>query len=204
MKAEIVASTHERLKQAFSNTSLKQADLVRLTGIDKSSISLYLSGKITPKGDKLYKLALALGVSPVWLSGFNVPMIDNYNKNKSSTFWDKLRTICNEKNLDVTNVIETVGLDRSTINSWKNGISPNYETMLAIARYLGVPINVFLDDSESFSSKVADSVSYKYKEAHSADEQVLLNNYQALNPKGREKLLDYSDDLVSNGKYTEK
>lgn len=74
MKPEIVASTHERLKEAFSNSALRQADLVKKTGIDKSSISLYLSGKVTPKGDKLYQLALALDVDPVWLSGFDVPM----------------------------------------------------------------------------------------------------------------------------------
>lgn len=76
-KVEIIESTYERLNYAFNKSSLKQADLVRLTGIDKSSISLYLSGKVTPKGDKLYKLALALNVSPVWLSGFNVPMTDD-------------------------------------------------------------------------------------------------------------------------------
>ena len=77
MKVEIIATTKERLSEAMSETSLKQADLVRLTGIDKSSISLYLSGKVTPKGDKLYKLALALGVTPEWLSGFNTPKHPN-------------------------------------------------------------------------------------------------------------------------------
>ncbi len=84
MKPEIVATTYERLKQAFSQSNLKQSDLVRITGIDKSSISLYLSGKVTPKGDKLYKLALALNVSPVWLSGFNVPMSDNIRNSNIS------------------------------------------------------------------------------------------------------------------------
>ena len=74
MKVEVIATTQERLLEAFHASSLKQADLVRMTGIDKSSISLYLSGKVVPKGDKLYKLALALGVTPEWLSGFNVPM----------------------------------------------------------------------------------------------------------------------------------
>ena len=73
MKVEIVASTHDRLLEAFNDKNIKQADLVRLTGIDKGSISLYMSGKVTPKGDKLYKLAVALGVTPEWLSGFNVP-----------------------------------------------------------------------------------------------------------------------------------
>ena len=55
-KVEIIESTYERLNYAFNKSSLKQADLVRLTDIDKSSISLYLSGKVTPKGDKLYRI----------------------------------------------------------------------------------------------------------------------------------------------------
>ena len=77
MKVEIVATTSERLIEAMQRKNMKQAELSRLTGIDKSSISLYISGKYSPKGDKLYKLSLALGVSPAWLSGFNAPMIDN-------------------------------------------------------------------------------------------------------------------------------
>lgn len=74
MRVDIIASTSDRLTEALNANSLKQADLVKMTGIDKSSISLYFSGKTVPKGDKLYKLAVALGVTPEWLSGFNVPM----------------------------------------------------------------------------------------------------------------------------------
>ena len=74
MKVEIEASTAERLAEAMRIRNVKQADLVRMTGIDKASISLYISGKYSPKGDKLYKLAVALNVAPAWLSGFNVSM----------------------------------------------------------------------------------------------------------------------------------
>lgn len=77
MKVEIVASTSERLAEAMARKNIKQSELARITGIDKSSISLYVSGKYSPKGDKLYKLSLALGVSPAWLSGFNAPMVEN-------------------------------------------------------------------------------------------------------------------------------
>ena len=77
MKVEITASTAERLAEAMEIKNYKQADLVRITGIDKSSISLYLKGKYSPKGVKLVKLASALNVSPSWLSGFNVPMIED-------------------------------------------------------------------------------------------------------------------------------
>lgn len=76
MDVKIEASTSDRLKQAMEMKNMKQADLVRATGIDKGSISLYVSGKYSPKGDKLYKLATALGVSSAWLSGFNVSIND--------------------------------------------------------------------------------------------------------------------------------
>ena len=49
--------------------NLKQSDLVTLTGLGKSAISQYLSGKVTPKGDKLLILAKALNVSVSWLMG---------------------------------------------------------------------------------------------------------------------------------------
>ncbi len=61
--------TQQRLEQAFAASGLTQAELSRLSGIDRGSISLYLSGKYRPKADKLIRLAGALGVSAEWLSG---------------------------------------------------------------------------------------------------------------------------------------
>ena len=79
-KVEIIATTAERLNEAMKLRNIKQAEVSRLSGIDKSSISLYLKGKYAPKGDKLYRLATVLGVSPVWLSGFNVPRNEDNQK----------------------------------------------------------------------------------------------------------------------------
>lgn len=76
MEVKIVATISERLREAMDIRHMKQVDLSNKTGIDKGSISQYLSGKYAPKGDKLYKLAVALKVSSAWLSGFNVPMED--------------------------------------------------------------------------------------------------------------------------------
>lgn len=64
----------DRLKQALQASGKKQADLVRETGLDRGSISSYLSGKYEPKQKALYKLAKALNVSEAWLLGFEVPM----------------------------------------------------------------------------------------------------------------------------------
>lgn len=61
--------TASRLKEALELRGMRQADLVRKTGIGKSAISQYLSGKVLPKQDKLYLLARALQVSEDWLLG---------------------------------------------------------------------------------------------------------------------------------------
>lgn len=64
----------DRLRQALETRNMKQADLVSITGIGKSSISTYLSGDYEPKQKNLYRLAKALDVNEAWLMGFDVPM----------------------------------------------------------------------------------------------------------------------------------
>lgn len=68
-----VSSTPERLREAMTAREKKQVDLVRETGIDKGSISNYLSGRYEPKQEAIYKLAKALDVSEMWLWGYDVP-----------------------------------------------------------------------------------------------------------------------------------
>lgn len=73
-KPDRVASTSHRLKEAMDIREKKQIDLVRETGIDKGSISYYLSGRYEPKQDAVNKLAATLNVSGMWLQGYDVPM----------------------------------------------------------------------------------------------------------------------------------
>lgn len=68
------ATIAERLKEALRVRGMKQADLVRATGLDRGAISSYLSGKYEPKQKAIYKMAQALSVSEGWLMGFNTTM----------------------------------------------------------------------------------------------------------------------------------
>lgn len=72
---ERVALTKDRLKEAMQAANKKQADLMRETGLNRGTISRYLSGEVEPRQDATYKLAAALGVSEMWLWGYNVPMV---------------------------------------------------------------------------------------------------------------------------------
>ena len=68
------ATTQERLKEALKARNMLPIELSRKSGIGKSAISQYLSGKVTPKQDKIYKLAQALKVNEPWLMGYDEPM----------------------------------------------------------------------------------------------------------------------------------
>ncbi len=59
---------NERLKIAMEEANLSQADLAKLSGISKSSISQYLSGKFKAKPENLFILAKVLNKPASWLA----------------------------------------------------------------------------------------------------------------------------------------
>ena len=72
MEIKRVAETPERLREAMEDANKKQVDLARETGLDKGAISSYLSGKYEPKAKAIGLMARALGVSEMWLWGYDV------------------------------------------------------------------------------------------------------------------------------------
>lgn len=60
----------KKLKEAMTESRMKQIDVSNKTGIPISTISRYLSGEILPRIDYANRLAIALNVSPVWLFGY--------------------------------------------------------------------------------------------------------------------------------------
>lgn len=60
----------DRLREAMDLRELKQIDLANKTGINKSMISFYLSGRNMPNSKNVLKLARALNVSDAWLMGY--------------------------------------------------------------------------------------------------------------------------------------
>ena len=78
-------SCAKRIAQALSIREMKQTELCKITGIPKSSLSLYLSGAYEPKQDRIYLMAQALNVNEAWLMGYDVPM----EKGKKNNTHDK-------------------------------------------------------------------------------------------------------------------
>ena len=74
MDNEIIEKCSIRISKALAIRGMKQSELCEKTKIPKSAISQYISGTFEPKQDRLFLIAQALDVDPVWLMGFDVPM----------------------------------------------------------------------------------------------------------------------------------
>ena len=106
-----VATTAERLQQAMAEAKLKQVDIVRITGMHKGTLNNYVKGKYEPKSNAIHILAKALGVSEMWLWGYDVP---------------KQRSEGQKKNDELVELIARMRRDDefAELVKWLNGLQP--------------------------------------------------------------------------------
>ena len=71
---EKVTTPAKRIRDALDYRGMKPAELAANTGLGKSSISNWLSGRYIPKHEALCKMGIALDVSEMWLAGYDAPM----------------------------------------------------------------------------------------------------------------------------------
>lgn len=64
----------ERLNEALKVRGMTAAELAAKSGLNRSSVSRYLSGENIPRSPAIGKMAEALGVSPAWLLGYDLTM----------------------------------------------------------------------------------------------------------------------------------
>ena len=67
-------TTASRLRNILNFRGMRAQDLVEQSGVAKASISQYINGTHKPSNVSAGKMAAVLGVDPLWLMGFDVPM----------------------------------------------------------------------------------------------------------------------------------
>jgi transcriptional regulator with XRE-family HTH domain len=73
-KTERVAELRDRLTEALKIRGMKAIDLIEKLDISRGTISYYMSGKSSPKADRLNLICSTLNVSEAWMLGYDVPM----------------------------------------------------------------------------------------------------------------------------------
>lgn len=122
MKAEL----KDRLREALEDNKMKPIELSEKTGIPKSMISYYLSGKSIPKSDRIYKISLALEINEAWLMGYDVP---------------KTRSEGQKKNDDITKIVARLRKDPEFVEYAAMGMKLSPEDFSSIMQILRGLVN---------------------------------------------------------------
>ena len=118
-----------------------------------------------------------------------------------------IRQYRESENLSMQEFADRCGLSKGYISMLERGQHPQNNRPLVPSlntiRQLAEGMNISVDSL--LSSMDADAIVSINNPAPgdflSFDEQQLIRNYRDLNQEGKEKLLDYSEDLVSGGRY---
>ncbi len=97
---------------------------------------------------------------------------------------DRIELIMEKKKIKQIDLVKKLDIGKTTINSWFNKkIDPKAEYIMGIAELLEVPIEYILTGEE---------IKQKY---YTNDKQKLIQIYEATNPIGRQRIMEYASEM---------
>ena len=152
------ATPSDRLQEIMIKRGLKQADLVRMTGISRGAVSNYILGRYEPKLDILVKFAKALGCSEMWLCGYDVPMecdttqplIETKTSDGRQTLASNLRLLMKNRGVSRNDLSDALGISYFTVSDWVNGKKyPRIDKIEMIASYFNVSTSMLTEQNNT-------------------------------------------------------
>lgn len=107
-----------------------------------------------------------------------------------------------EMEFTLKDIAKRIGVEEATVQRWESGvILIPLDKLERLAEILDISPAVlvgWVDDPDIFPGRQAPSYPKRQSFSH------LRNNYLELDQSGRNKLVEYSDDLVLSGRYKNK
>lgn len=112
-------------------------------------------------------------------------------------FWDRFYDLCIKHGTKPLPVVKEIGVATGSVTKWKNGASPNSETLLKIAQYFDVSTDYLLGNTDDMHQKQGEE-NIKFTDFTYAmhneeegltdeDKQMLLNMARMLRQRVKEK-----------------
>ena len=196
------ATFAERLKDALNLRNMTKADLSRLTGISKSSLTHYEKGDWEGKQDAVYKIARAVKVPESWLMGFGADMSfedvqrsnaayllrSEVEKNPDLPSGKRLYFLMDNSNIPMRELTKFSGLSEEAILDWinRNIVPPNPMAIEMVKNFY------LLTTTDLFPKAEIHPGSQKQPPAAgelSEDEVILLQAYRALPEHEKQNVL---------------
>jgi len=63
-------------------------------------------------------------------------------------FYERLKLLCEQNDIKLTNLIQQLGMSSGNMNKWKNGVVPKGNTLSKLADYFNVSLDYLFGRSD--------------------------------------------------------
>lgn len=107
----------------------------------------------------------------------------------------RLRKLFESSGLTQSDICKQTNINKGALSSYLSGrYFPKQKSLEKLANIFGVPIEYLMGLSDDAGTPSSDS-------SLTDGEQQIVSSFRQLNEEGRERLLNYADDLVASGRY---
>ena len=204
----------KRLKELLDERRMSYSKLSQELGINKSTISMWKTGKITPKTETVIKIADYFNVTPAYLMGQE----ERIKLNDVFSVGDKIREIRLSKGITQKQLSERLNTSQQNLAQYENGKrNPKIATLKKIADALNVELDELMggimsfDTGEEFKkawrertqnqpANNCDSLTVVYHNISEKDKKI-ISCFLKLNTIGQEKAIELVDMLTKIPEY---
>ena len=84
-----------------------------------------------------------------------------------------LEYLCKQRGEKITNVIQSLNLGKGSLSNWRNGATPNGETLIKLAKHFNVSTDFLLGLSDDNPNKNLNEINQVYKKIESILDEIL-------------------------------
>lgn len=191
MNIEDEKSIIEKMHKRRIELNLSFQDLALRTGLSKSTLQRYETGKIKNIPlDKLKVLASGLEVDPKWIIGLddssNNHCIHNSEEQLLLSDFDSTNEITrlqyiisrrrNELNLTYEEIGNVVGVSKSTVRKWETGMIKNMkkDKILLLAKSLNISPSFLLETEKEYDNKIKNMIFLEFMDLTEEEQYKVL------------------------------
>lgn len=182
---------YEILQSIIDEKEISIAEAARLSGLTDSTVRSIIARKNkTVALEVAFKLSKGLGVSLQRLNGEpedNSPSVSEENSTNPNPFIfaNHLRHLMNQRNINAVELAKNSGLKEADISDYLNGKEePGRRQSIAIARVMGVSLDVFWNTNLEERQETASIATYRNSNL-SREEEELIRKYRTLDDRGK-------------------